>query len=355
MNEKTPDNNFTQPLLAWFIKHGRKNLPWQQPKSPYRVWISEIMLQQTQVKTAIPYFNRFIARFPDVNELALTLEDEVLALWSGLGYYSRARNLHKTAIIIARDFKGKFPDDLQQLVKLPGIGDSTAAAIASLAFNKPAAILDGNVKRVLCRYFLVDGLSEQRLVKQKLWQLANACMPKERCDEYTQAIMDLGATCCKVKVPKCLLCPLQKTCRAHNENRVIDYPAKKPKKTLPIKQQQFVLLHTPDNLIYLEKNPPVGIWGGLWCMPMVDASECPRAYIHDTYALQADNMREIMSIKHSFSHFHLLIKALSLQTTISGELLAESSGRWFTAAEIANLGIAKPVSVIINYFLKMRV
>jgi len=224
--------NFTRPLLTWFGEHGRKDLPWQHPRSAYRVWISEIMLQQTQVKTVIPYFLRFLARFPDIKTLAQADEDDVLSCWSGLGYYSRARNLHKTALIIAENFKGQFPDDIKELVQLPGIGDSTAAAIASLAYNKPTAILDGNVKRVLSRYFQVRGLSQQSAVKQKLMTIANQCMSHDFCADYTQAIMDLGATCCTVKTPACTRCPLQTTCGAYKNNQVADYPEKKPKKNI---------------------------------------------------------------------------------------------------------------------------
>jgi len=343
--------DFTLPLLQWYEQHGRKGLPWQHPRDPYRVWISEVMLQQTQVKTVLPYFTRFIDSFPDLSSLALAAEDEVLAHWSGLGYYSRARNMHKTAKIIANELDGKFPESLPELIKLPGIGDSTAGAIASLAFNKPTAILDGNVKRVLSRYFLVSGLAEQSAVKKKLWALANECMPDTACADYTQAIMDLGATCCTVNNPLCSSCPLQKTCLAYQGHVVASYPSKKLKKKLPVKQQQFLLLHTVDNLIYLEKNPPIGLWGGLWCMPSIDINHCPHAYITQTYQLHADKVQDLMTIKHSFSHFHLHIKALSLQTSTLTYSLAELPGRWFSVSELKKLGLAKPVSVIINQFL----
>ncbi|MGL6030185.1 MAG: A/G-specific adenine glycosylase, partial [Legionella sp.] len=189
------EDQFSLPLLAWYDIHGRKDLPWQLPREPYPVWISEIMLQQTQVQTVIPYFNRFMARFPTVAALAEANEDDVLSLWSGLGYYSRARNIHRTAKLIHDNYTGCFPTDLPRLIELPGIGPSTAAAILSQAHNLPTAILDGNVKRVLARFFLVDGPTEQAAVKKKLWELADACMHQERCADYTQAIMDLGATC----------------------------------------------------------------------------------------------------------------------------------------------------------------
>ena len=342
---------FSLPLLTWYDTHGRKDLPWQHPRSAYRVWISEIMLQQTQVKTVIPYFDRFMSRFPDVHILALASEDDVLSHWSGLGYYSRARNIHKTAAIIHTDFQGEFPSDVAQLIKCPGIGPSTAAAIASLAFNKPTAILDGNVKRVLSRYFLISGIPQQAAVHQKLLKLANECMPDTRCADYTQAIMDLGATCCKSKNPHCIRCPLQTSCLAHKENDVENYPHKKPKKILPTKQQQFLLLHTSDNLIYLEKRPPTGLWGGLWCFPAIDSNENPTTYVSKTYMLQTHAVQQLMTIRHSFSHFHLHINALSMQISPTPYLIAESQGRWFASHELTELGLAKPVSDILKFFL----
>jgi len=346
----TPHQLFHQTLLNWFDKHGRKDFPWQHPRSAYRVWISEIMLQQTQVKTVIPYFMNFMARFPDIKTLALASEDEVLAHWSGLGYYSRARNLHKTAKIIHIELRDEFPNDLDGLLKLPGIGASTAAAIASLAFNKATAILDGNVQRVLSRYFLIAGQTSLAEVKQVLWHHANECMPIDRCADYTQAIMDMGATCCKSKKPDCLSCPLQTNCLAYKNNVVDDYPYKKPKKTLPTMKQQFLLLHNEHNLIYLEKRPPIGLWGGLWCIPGIDMDHCPSSYISDVYKLQVDNSRELMRIKHSFSHYHLHIVALSLQCRASSDDIAECPGRWFGAKELGGLGLAKPVSMIIKRF-----
>lgn len=310
------------------------------------------MLQQTQVKTVIPYFMKFMARFPDVNTLAMAAEDDVLAHWSGLGYYSRARNLHKSAMIIHHELQGEFPSELEELIKLPGIGPSTAAAIASLAFNKATAILDGNVKRVLSRYFLVPGSPDLTKVKQKLWQLANECMPSVRCADYTQAIMDMGATCCRSKKPDCVSCPLQLTCVAYQQGVVDDYPNKKPKKTIPTRYQQFIVLYNPQNLIYLEKRPPTGLWGGLWCLPSIDMDVCPSSHILSKYHLHADNLQPLLKTKHSFSHFHLHILALSLRSHTSGDVVAESPGRWFRAEETVGLGLAKPVSFIIERFLE---
>ena len=344
-------DEFSEPLLLWFNTHGRKDFPWQHPRSAYRVWISEIMLQQTQVKTVIPYFNRFIASFPDIQALALASEDEVLSHWSGLGYYSRARNLHKTAAIIHTDYHGEFPRDLESLIKLPGIGPSTAAAIASQAFELPTAILDGNVKRVLSRYFLVRGQVQQAATHKKLWQLANECMPNTRCADYTQAIMDLGATCCTSKNPDCAHCPLHPSCLARQQNATADYPNKKPKKTIPTKQQQFLLLHENNELIYLEKRPPTGLWGGLWCLPSIDLHDCPTTHVSNIYSLETETVERLVEIHHSFSHFHLQITALSMQIKTKPNTLTESPGRWFAPHEVSGLGLAKPVSDIIDFFI----
>lgn len=351
MTETSIQQTFSLPLLAWFDQHGRKDLPWQHPRTAYRVWISEIMLQQTQVKTVIPYFNRFVTRFPTIQSLASAAEDDVLAHWSGLGYYSRARNLHKTAAIVDTHFNGDFPSDLDNLITLPGIGPSTAAAIASLAFNKSTAILDGNVKRVLSRYFLVSGPPNQATVHKKLWQLANECMPTKRCADYTQAIMDLGATCCTIKNPKCVSCPLKTTCLAKTLNEIENYPEKKPKKSIPIKQEQFLLLHKNEGTIYLEKRPPTGLWGGLWCLPTIEMDKSPLDYIEQSYCLKTNEVSELMTINHSFSHFHLQIKALAIGVTYEATRIAELSGRWFRPEEIGGLGIAKPVNDIIRCFL----
>ncbi len=339
---------FSNPLLKWFATHGRKNLPWQLPRSPYRVWLSEIMLQQTQVQTVIPYFERFLHYFPDIHSLAAAAEDQVLFLWSGLGYYSRARNLHQTAKIIVQEYQGKFPEELKLLQALPGIGESTAAAILSQAFNQPTAILDGNVKRVLTRFFMVKGYPEQASVKKILWQLANACMPQKHCADYTQAIMDLGATCCTTKNPDCAHCPLQNHCLAFKHQVQTLYPEKKIKKSVPVQHQQFLVLCNNQGQIYLEKRPPTGIWGGLWCFPALDQGSCPLEFIQQEYHLLGDTPEKLVAFKHCFSHFHLQISALRIQTSNQGEKLGETKGKWFAREEINTLGLAKPTSKILS-------
>jgi len=342
---------FTAKLLNWFDKHGRKHLPWQNPRTAYRVWLSEIMLQQTQVKTVIPYFLRFIERFPDVQTLAQAAEDDVFSYWAGLGYYSRARNLHKTAQIIHHQFQNKFPDNLEQLKSLPGIGPSTAAAIASLAYNQPTAIMDGNVKRVLSRYFLIDGYSEQAAVKATLWQLAKTCMSTTRCADYTQAIMDMGATCCTVKRPACETCPLQETCLAHLQDKVAQYPHKRIKPKIPKRYQQFLLFYTAENAIYLEKRPPTGIWGGLWSLPSIEMDDNLDQFTNKK-GMQVIKTEQFMSLKHTFSHFHLYMSVISSQTLLYSKLrVSESTGRWFKPDELNQVGLPKPMQMIMKRFL----
>ncbi|MGQ3892305.1 A/G-specific adenine glycosylase [Legionella sp. CNM-4043-24] len=353
MDKTKLTEQFSRPLLAWFDLYGRKNLPWQHPKTAYRVWISEIMLQQTQVQTVIPYFERFMQSFPDIQTLAAATEDQVLAHWSGLGYYSRARNIHKSAQLVCTRFNGIFPHELTALTSLPGIGDSTAAAIASQAFNLPAAILDGNVKRVLSRYFMVEGAPGQASVIKQLWSLACACMSHERPADYTQAIMDLGATCCTRSRPDCDHCPLRLSCQARIHERVMDFPFAKIKKIRPIRHEQFLLLHTEDQRIYLERRASPGLWGGLWCLPAVEPDCCPEQFVSEQYGLICDCVKDIMEIEHSFTHFHLHIKARSVAVSMAGEDF-QGSGRWFTQEELGSVGLARPVTRIIQRAVQAR-
>ena len=339
---------FHVSLLRWYDQHGRKDLPWQSSRTPYRVWVSEIMLQQTQVQTVIPYFNRFIEQFPNIAALANASEDEVLSLWSGLGYYSRARNLHRTAQIIIEEHQGLFPAHLQSLTELPGIGPSTAAAILSQAYNQATAILDGNVKRVLTRFFLIKGWPEQAQVKKTLWELADLCMPKIRCADYTQAIMDLGATCCTLKQPNCLHCPVSINCLAFKNNEQHLYPAKQIKKAVPIQFQQLLVMYNEQEQIYLEKRPPTGIWGGLWCFPGIDQDYCPLSFIELQYDLKGETPKQLIAFKHRFSHFHLQINALSIKIKTLGHSIADRPGQWFSKEKLSGLGLARPTSRILS-------
>jgi A/G-specific adenine glycosylase len=300
---------FAPRLLNWFDAHGRKDLPWQQDINPYRVWVSEIMLQQTQVSTVIPYFNRFMETFPSVQSLATASQDQVLHLWTGLGYYSRARNLHKAAKIVCQEHLGEFPDSLDQLQNLPGIGRSTAGAILSIAFNQPVSILDGNVKRVLARHFAIAGWPGQTAVANQLWQLANELTPDKRVADYTQAIMDLGATLCTRTKPDCPHCPMKTTCKGYQEGTPTAYPGKKPSKTLPVRQRIFAIFINPEGHILLQKRPSCGLWGGLWTFPEIDhnASDT-NTPVHELAAqlhCRIEGTQNLVTRRHTFSHFHL--------------------------------------------------
>jgi A/G-specific adenine glycosylase len=306
------------------------------------------MLQQTQVQTVLGFFSRFMERFPTIEDLANAEEDTVLSLWSGLGYYSRARNLHKTAKIICERFAGQFPKNLDALIDLPGIGASTAAAILAQAYNLPHAILDANVKRVLSRYFMIAGWPNQTQVTKKLWQMADLCMPEQDCAEYTQAIMDLGSLCCTASKPDCPHCPVKNYCQAFIAEEQTNYPNKKPKKPVPLYQQQFLVLSNSEGLIYLEKRPPTGVWGGLWCLPSIDVGICALEYIKKTYHVQGEEVIPLLDFKHRFSHFHLEIKAVGIKIQALANKVGESCGNWFHGDQFSSLGLARPTSRILN-------
>lgn len=304
-------NSFSRQVLDWFDQHGRKNLPWQQDKTPYRVWISEIMLQQTQVATVIPYFERFMERFPSVQALAEADQDEVLKYWAGLGYYARARNLHKAAQQVCNEFGGQFPDTVEGLSQLSGIGRSTAGAIVSIAYQKRAAILDGNVKRVLARYAGVEGWPGETKVLNQLWQIAESYTPDKRPDHYTQAMMDLGATLCTPRKPNCTACPLQAGCQALARDRVEAIPGSRPKKQIPERQCQLVLIVNSAGEILLERRPPSGIWGGLWCLPQVEEHTPDEKILQQwrqRLGIELELLYELSPIRHTFSHFHLTMR-----------------------------------------------
>ena len=277
---------FQRNVLDWFKQHGRTHLPWQHDVSPYKVWLSEVMLQQTQVATVIPYFERFIQRYANVHALATAPLDDVLHLWSGLGYYSRARNLHKAAQCVVNQYAGHFPQTLDELVTLPGVGRSTAGSILALAYHQQAAILDGNVKRVLCRHFAIDGWPGQSKVANQLWTVAESHTPKQHVAMYTQAMMDLGAMVCTRSKPQCNQCPLSNSCQAAAQQQQLDYPGKKPKKIIPTRHATFLLLQNQSQQILLQQRPPTGIWGGLWCLPQCDMPDNISKWCLDNYALE---------------------------------------------------------------------
>lgn len=342
---------FSEQLLHWFDEHGRKDLPWQQDKSPYRVWVSEIMLQQTQVSSVIEYYQRFMKSFPNIESLAQASEDSVLEHWAGLGYYARARNLHKAAKIIVIEQGSNFPDTLDEIVKLPGIGRSTAGAILSIAYKQSACILDGNVKRVLCRYHGIKTWSGEKQTENRLWELAEQHTPKQRNDDYTQAIMDLGATCCTRSKPKCDLCPLNKSCVAFEQNLQTQLPKSKPKKAIPQRETWIAIIEHEDRIL-LEKRPPTGIWGSLYSLPEFSAElthlEALRAIErHFKLKLNLDDMPD--SIQHTFSHFKLEMKPLKLSIVAPkisniNQIQEQPSFHWYAKSQLHTIGLPAPIA-----------
>lgn len=300
---------FAQALIAWQEQHGRHDLPWQRTRDPYAIWLSEIMLQQTQVATVIPYYLRFRERFPDIASLAAADENEVLRLWSGLGYYSRARNLRQAAQRIVQRHGGVFPTALADIEALPGIGRSTAAAIAGFAYGARAAILDGNVKRVLTRHFGIAGYPGERTVELRLWELAESLLPPAGIEAYIQGSMDLGATVCTTRRPTCNRCPVATTCVAFNENRVHELPTPRPRKALPTRETCMAIYMSGGDVL-LQKRPTVGIWGGLWCFPEAGGEEEVRRLGERLYGCQIGEVERLAVLKHSFTHFHLHITPL---------------------------------------------
>jgi len=346
---------FSDKLLQWFDQHGRKDLPWQSNKTPYRVWVSEIMLQQTQVSSVIEYYQRFMKSFPNLKVLAHAHEDKVLEHWAGLGYYARARNLHKTAKIIQQEHHGVFPSTLEDITSLPGIGRSTAGAILSIAFKKPACILDGNVKRVLCRYEAINSWSGESKTEKKLWLLAEQLTPDKRNGDYTQAIMDLGATLCTRSKPQCKHCPLQTNCQANKLNLQSSLPVAKPKKDIPQKQTWITLIESIDNQILLEKRPPSGIWGSLYSLPEfnpdIDLSDIPN-YCQQQFGGKFEQIETHNSIHHTFSHFKLELKPIKL-LSVQPQTKIQDNERfiWFNKTQLHTLGMPAPISRYIKNFL----
>ena len=337
------DKDFSDRVLDWYDKYGRTKLPWQKNRNAYTVWLSEVMLQQTQVATVIPYYQRFIASLPTVEDLANASDDTVMHLWSGLGYYSRARNLHKAAKMVVDDFKGKFPADVEALESLPGVGRSTAGAIASSAYQLRAPILDGNVKRVLARHFVVEGWPGKSSVLKELWKHSEAITPFERNRDYTQAIMDLGALVCTRSKPSCSECPVAGSCLAKQENRIDQLPGRKPKKVIPVKQTQMLMLTDKKGRVLLEKRPPAGIWGGLWSFPEVSD--------HATNKYSWELIEEKPEFRHTFSHFHLDITPLLAAPANSNTIHEHTEHIWFDPDEPIELGLAAPVSdLLTRYF-----
>ena len=344
-------------LLPWFARHGRTTLPWQTG-DPYHVWVSEIMLQQTQVATVIPYFERFIAAWPQPAALAAAELDAVLHLWTGLGYYARGRNLHRAARQMVAEHGGRVPADAAALEALPGIGRSTAGAILALGFGQRAAILDGNVKRVLARHFAVEGWPGRSAVVRRLWALAEEHTPTQHTGAYTQAIMDLGALVCLPRRPLCAACPLAGSCAARAEGRTAQLPTPRPRRTLPLRHtRMLVLTRAADGAVLLERRPPTGIWGGLWCFPELDPhGDAPADPAAPSPRLPAATGPVLPgpAIEHTFTHYRLRIQPLTAELAIDDEpagrmasLMDGGARLWYKLGPCddppGRLGLAAPV------------
>jgi A/G-specific adenine glycosylase len=332
-------------VIAWQARHGRNQLPWQRSREPYRVWLSEVMLQQTQVSTVLAYYERFVRRFPDVGSLAAAPLDDVLAQWSGLGYYSRARHLHRCAQQVVEEHGGRFPSSAAELERLPGIGRSTAAAIAVFCFGERAAILDGNVKRVLARVLRFDGDLARAAPQQCLWQHAQALMPSKQADRYTQGLMDLGAMVCHRRAPDCGACPLRPVCAAHRHGEVHAYPVKSRARARGRREHALLWL-TDGRQSWLCRRPPRGVWAGLWSLP-----EWPTLQsLADAASHWPGKGETLPAIEHALTHFDWHLQPL--RWTLPARLSAASrrrlesslpAGRWFAAEELPALGLAAPV------------
>ncbi len=346
--ERRPHTWFQQRLLDWFRHHGRHDLPWQNPATPYRVWVSEVMLQQTRVTVVVPYFLRFMNAFPDVAALAAAHLDRVLALWSGLGYYARARNLHRAAGLIMERHGGHMPEQLDAWTALPGVGRSTAGAILSLSGGQRQAVLDGNVKRVLARFHAVPGWPGRSSVQRQLWELAEAQLPANRCDAYTQAMMDLGATLCTRSDPACATCPVRDGCAAFATGSVAAYPEPRPGKRLPVCRTRMLLLESEQGVL-LEKRPPTGVWAGLWSLPECEPGQEAAICCRQRYGLEPERIHPWAPFRHTFSHYHLDIEPVHVRlATPRGAFdVAERETVWYNSGTSAR-GLAAPVSRLLE-------
>jgi len=345
--EQLPDSatraRFAARLLAWHDEHGRHDLPWQQQISPYRVWVSEIMLQQTQVSTVIPYFQRFMQRFPDIAALAYAPEDEVLHLWTGLGYYARARNLQRSARTVMEQHGGELPADVATLCGLPGIGRSTAGAICAIAHGQRSPILDGNVKRVLTRFFAIDTATESPETQRRLWSIADVLTPGTRSATYTQAIMDLGATLCTRARPACPMCPMREDCGGLRSGNPGNYPVRKARRRVPERNCQMLLIRNRDGEFLLEKRPSPGIWGGLWSFPEIPAEADPVSTCDRLTGVTPERIGTGPAFRHTFSHFHLDITPVHLELSVPATQMMEDQRLiWYKPGE-RTLGLSAPV------------
>jgi A/G-specific adenine glycosylase len=342
-------------LLAWHAKAGRHDLPWQKglrdKGSAYRVWVSEIMLQQTQVATVIPYYERFLQRFPDVRSLADAPADEVLHLWTGLGYYARARNLHRAAQVVRDLHGGQFPEDIEAVMALPGIGRSTAGAILAIAAGSRHSILDGNVKRVLTRFYAVEGAPDESATLEKLWRLADDNTPAKDVATYTQAIMDLGATLCTRSKPRCEDCPITRDCRARIEERQDELPAAKRKRAARKRRHAVMLVARRATEVLLVQRPPTGIWGGLWCLPEFEHRDAAEQYAAATLVSARLARAPLPDIAHSFTHFDLVITPVVAKCR--GEArVRDGAALWYDLTRPARVGLPAPIRTLLGTLLE---
>lgn len=343
--ERAGEREFSARLIKWQVAHGRHDLPWQHTRDAYCIWLSEIMLQQTQVTTVIPYYARFLERFPCVEVLAQAPVDAVLELWAGLGYYARARNLHRCAQVIVAEHGGNFPQEVTAIAQLPGIGRSTAAAIAAFAFGKRAAILDGNVKRVLARCFAIEGFPGAAQTEREMWSLAESLLPSSRIEAYTQGLMDLGATLCTRRQPFCSACPMYELCNARRTGRQAELPVAKPRKALPERAAALLLL-TDDRRVLVERRPPAGIWGGLLSLPeggSVDPEEFVRRH-----GCRLLDTRSLPPLKHTFTHFRLNIQTLLCRVEVSDHQASEAGWQWLDYAAIESAALPTPIRFLLR-------
>ncbi|MFL9926716.1 A/G-specific adenine glycosylase [Herbaspirillum lusitanum] len=350
LSEQYHDPGFSAAVIGWQKKHGRHSLPWQKTQDAYRVWLSEIMLQQTQVSAVIPYYARFLDRCPDVASLAAAPSEDVMALWSGLGYYTRARNLHKCAQRVVAEYGGRFPDDPELLADLPGIGRSTAAAIAAFSYGRRAAILDGNVKRVFARVFGVEGYPGAKPIEDKLWRRAVALLPETDIESYTQGLMDLGATLCVRSSPACGKCPLASRCVALAQNRVSELPVRKPKKAVP-ERETVMLVIGHDGQILLEQRPDSGIWGGLLSLPELAVSDADQfdaavATLVEPYG-EMEACRKLQAFSHVFTHFKLHVAPYQIALSACRARIAQHGLMWYPIARLADAPLPAPVKKLL--------
>ncbi|PHM40377.1 A/G-specific adenine glycosylase [Xenorhabdus szentirmaii] len=337
---------FSPVVLEWYHRYGRKTLPWQLEKTSYHVWLSEVMLQQTQVATVIPYFQKFISRFPDVASLAAAPLDEVLHLWTGLGYYARARNLHKAAQQIVTLHKGQFPTTFDEVVALPGVGRSTAGAILSLSQGKHFPILDGNVKRVLARCYAVDGWPGKKEVENQLWDISTRVTPGQGVEYFNQAMMDLGAIVCTRSKPKCEICPLNTGCISYANHSWANYPGKKPKQSIPEKTAYFLLMQHGDT-VWLEQRPLSGIWGGLFAFPQFADQASLEQWLQHS-GISHSKIEQMTAFRHTFSHFHLDIVPIRIDISSFDSCMDENKGLWYNLRQPATIGLAAPVEYLLQ-------